>query len=56
MHLIFQFAIGWWMIFDVAARYPSMEQFHHAYHVIGVIGTISMIMYDDIKCSSVMDL
>lgn len=38
------FAAGWWMIFDVAARYPLMEEFHHAYHVCGVIGTISMIM------------
>ncbi|XP_046650441.1 transmembrane protein 50A-like [Daphnia pulicaria] len=38
------FASGWWMIFDVAARYPAMEVFHHAYHVCGVVGTISMIM------------
>lgn len=39
-----QFASGWWMIFDVAARYPSMTDFHHAYHVCGVVGTLSMIM------------
>ena len=32
------------MIFDVAARYPEMEAFHHAYHVCGVVGTLSMIM------------
>nr|CAH0099487.1 unnamed protein product [Daphnia galeata] len=38
------FASGWWMIFDVAARYPEMEVFHHAYHVCGVVGTLSMIM------------
>ena len=31
-----QFAIGWWMIFDVAACYPSMDEFHHAYHVCGL--------------------
>lgn len=47
------FAIGWWMIFDVAARYPSMEQFHHAYHVIGVIGTISMIMINMVSNSAI---
>jgi len=38
------FASGWWLIIDVAARFPDMETFHHAYHVCGVISTISMIM------------
>ncbi|XP_076341840.1 transmembrane protein 50A-like [Tachypleus tridentatus] len=39
------FFTGWWIILDVAAGYPHMEDFHHAYHVCGVLGTISLFMY-----------
>lgn len=40
----FQFSIAWWLIIDVAACYPDQESFNHAFHVCGVMGTISMIM------------
>jgi len=38
------FAVGWWIIIDVAARNPSNDDFDHAYHICGVVSTISLIM------------
>jgi len=38
------FSIAWWIIIDVASCYPDQDAFTHAYHVCGVMGTISMIM------------
>ena len=42
--VVFQFFTGWWIMIDCAAIYPSMSEMHHAYHVCGVIGTISFFM------------
>ncbi|XP_076310403.1 transmembrane protein 50A-like isoform X3 [Tachypleus tridentatus] len=43
------FFTGWWFILDVAARYPSMNDFHHAYHVCGVMGTLSLFMINAVS-------
>ncbi|XP_076325670.1 transmembrane protein 50A-like [Tachypleus tridentatus] len=43
------FFTGWWIILDVAAGYPRMEDFHHAYHVCGVLGTISLFMINAVS-------
>uniref|UniRef100_A0A4D5RB17 Transmembrane protein 50A n=1 Tax=Scolopendra viridis TaxID=118503 RepID=A0A4D5RB17_SCOVI len=43
------FFIGWWIIIDVAARYPSMDDFHHAYHVCGVMGTLALFMINAVS-------
>lgn len=40
----FQFFIGWWIIIDISARHSSVD-FSNAYHVCGVLGTISLFMY-----------
>ena len=41
----FQFFVGWWIVIDAAAGYPSNDQFHKACHVCGVVGTIALFMY-----------
>ncbi|XP_055357826.1 transmembrane protein 50A-like [Paramacrobiotus metropolitanus] len=38
------FAIGWWLIFDVAVVYSSQGDFPHPYHAIGVVATVAFIM------------
>ncbi|GAB6024248.1 Transmembrane protein 50A [Chamberlinius hualienensis] len=43
------FGIGWWIIIDVAAVYPSEEEFNHAYHVCGVIGTLALFMINAVS-------
>ncbi|XP_013785834.2 transmembrane protein 50A-like, partial [Limulus polyphemus] len=43
------FFTGWWIILDVAARYPSMDEFHHAYHVCGVMSTLSLFMINAVS-------
>jgi len=43
------FFMGWWIIIDVAAHYPSTEDFNHAYHVCGVFGTISLFMINAVS-------
>ncbi|KAF0294175.1 Transmembrane protein 50B [Amphibalanus amphitrite] len=43
------FFTGWWIMIDCAAIYPSMEEMHHAYHVCGVIGTISFFMINAVS-------
>jgi len=43
------FFIGWWIIIYVAARYPDSKDFNHAYHVCGVIGTISLFMINAVS-------
>ncbi|CAG0886577.1 unnamed protein product [Darwinula stevensoni] len=43
------FFSGWWIIIDVAARYPSTQDFNHAYHVCGVMGTLSLIMINAVS-------
>jgi len=47
------FALGWWLIIDVAARYPSSNDFDHAYHVCGVLSSISLIMVNLISNSQI---
>ncbi|KAG9508767.1 Transmembrane protein 50A [Fragariocoptes setiger] len=48
------FFTGWWIIIDVAARYGS-EQFHWAYHLFGVFGTVSFIIVNSISNSQLRD-
>jgi len=43
------FFTGWWVIIDVAARYPSSSDFNHAYHVCGVLGTVSLFMINAVS-------
>jgi len=43
------FFSGWWIIIDIAARYPSMEDFHHAYYVCGVMGTLALFMINAVS-------
>lgn len=43
------FFTGWWIILDVAACYPEKKQFDHAYHVCGVIGTLSLFMINAVS-------
>jgi len=43
------FFAGWWVIIDVAARYPSSSDFNHAYHVCGVLGTLSLFMINAVS-------
>lgn len=47
------FFVGWWIIIDVASNYPSMKEFNHAYHVCGVIGTISLFMINAVSNAQV---
>jgi len=39
-----QFGIGWWIIIDAAIAYPSQDDFHHACHICGVLGTVALFM------------
>jgi len=43
------FFIGWWIIIDCAAIYPSMHDMHHAYHTCGVVGTLSFFMINAVS-------
>ncbi|CAM1314664.1 TMEM50A (predicted) [Pycnogonum litorale] len=43
------FASGWWFIIDVAARYPSQDDFFHAYHTVGVMATLALFMINAIS-------
>jgi len=43
------FFIGWWIIIDISARYPSSSEFNHAYHVCGILGTISLFMINAVS-------
>ncbi|XP_014674486.1 PREDICTED: transmembrane protein 50B-like [Priapulus caudatus] len=49
----FLFFTGWWIIIDVAARYPSGNDFMHAYHVCGVVGTLAFFMINAVSNSAV---
>ena len=44
MYCLFQFFVGWWIIIDVAATYPDQNDFNHAFHTCGVVGTIAFFM------------
>jgi len=43
------FFTGWWIIIDVAAHYPSSDLFDHAFHVCGVMGTLSLFMINAVS-------
>ncbi|XP_022645888.1 transmembrane protein 50B-like [Varroa jacobsoni] len=47
------FAIGWWIMIDCAARHPSSAELNHAYHTIGVISTLSLIMVNVVSNAQV---
>lgn len=40
---------GWWIIIDVAAHYPSNDDFNHAFHVCGVMSTLSLFMINAVS-------
>ncbi|XP_064463771.1 transmembrane protein 50A-like isoform X1 [Ornithodoros turicata] len=40
---------GWWIIIDVAAHYPSNNDFNHAFHVCGVMSTLSLLMINAVS-------
>ncbi|KAH7944982.1 hypothetical protein HPB49_004089 [Dermacentor silvarum] len=44
-----KFFIGWWIIIDVAAHYPSNADFSHAFHVCGVMSTLSLFMINAVS-------
>ncbi|XP_077561791.1 transmembrane protein 50A [Haemaphysalis longicornis] len=43
------FFVGWWVIIDVAAHYPANDQFNHAFHVCGVMSTLSLFMINAVS-------
>ncbi|XP_049271766.1 transmembrane protein 50B isoform X2 [Rhipicephalus sanguineus] len=43
------FFIGWWIIIDVAAHYPSNADFSRAFHVCGVMSTLSLFMINAVS-------
>ncbi|XP_050033306.1 transmembrane protein 50A isoform X4 [Dermacentor andersoni] len=43
------FFIGWWIIIDVAAHYPSNADFSHAFHACGVMSTLSLFMINAVS-------
>ncbi|XP_065563031.1 transmembrane protein 50A-like [Artemia franciscana] len=47
------FFLGWWLILDVAAVYSSPDVFNHAFHVCGVMGTISFFMINSVSNSQI---
>ncbi|CAK9289949.1 unnamed protein product [Gordionus sp. m RMFG-2023] len=48
------FFIGWWILIDASAKYPSKLQFNHSYHVCGVIGTFALFMVNSISNQQVL--
>ncbi|CAG2100753.1 unnamed protein product [Medioppia subpectinata] len=47
------FFTGWWIIFDIAARYPSQDQFNHTYYIIGVCATLGLIMINTVTTEQI---
>ncbi|KAI0983869.1 hypothetical protein GJ496_012010 [Pomphorhynchus laevis] len=47
------FAIGWWIIIDAACMYPDNDDFKKAYHAIGVVSTIALIMINIVSSSRI---
>lgn len=43
------FAFGWWIVIDAAALYTKQEDFNHAYHTCGVIGTLALFMINAVS-------
>ncbi|XP_074602106.1 transmembrane protein 50A [Brevipalpus obovatus] len=42
------FFLGWWVIIDIAA-FAASSDFNHAYHVCGIIATISLFMINAVS-------
>lgn len=49
-----QFFSGWWIIIDVGARYTSND-FHFAFYIFGIFGTLSFIIVNSISNSQLRD-
>lgn len=49
-----QFFTGWWIIIDVGARYSS-EDFHGAFYMFGIFGTLSFIIVNSISNSQLRE-
>ncbi|CAF2338333.1 unnamed protein product [Rotaria sp. Silwood2] len=45
------FSAGWWLIIDVAVRYPSNDQFHKALLTIGIVASLALIFVNSISNS-----
>ncbi|CAF1612258.1 unnamed protein product [Rotaria magnacalcarata] len=45
------FAIGWWLIIDVAVCYPSNNEFHKALLTIGIVASLALIFVNSISNS-----
>uniref|UniRef100_A0A6G1S775 Transmembrane protein 50A n=1 Tax=Aceria tosichella TaxID=561515 RepID=A0A6G1S775_9ACAR len=48
------FFSGWWIIIDVGARYTSQD-FHGAFYLFGIFGTLSFIIVNSISNSQLRD-
>ncbi|UXI20281.1 Glycogen synthase kinase-3 beta [Sarcoptes scabiei] len=46
------FAVGWWIIIDISTHYFYPE-FNNAYHVCGVLGTISLLIINSVPTSRI---
>ncbi|PAA82158.1 hypothetical protein BOX15_Mlig032037g1, partial [Macrostomum lignano] len=42
-------SIGWWIMIDAAAGYPSQSEMHHAVHTCGVLATVAVFMVNSIS-------
>lgn len=49
-----QFFSGWWIIIDVGARYTS-DDFHGAFYLLGIFGTVSFIIVNSISNSQLRE-
>lgn len=47
------FFVGWWIIIDANAKYPS--EIANAYHVCGVFGTISLFMVNSVSNAQIRE-
>ncbi|CAG2183086.1 unnamed protein product, partial [Oppiella nova] len=43
------FFTGWWIIIDISARYTEGNDFYNAFHVCGVLGTLSLFMINAVS-------
>lgn len=43
------FFCGWWIVIDAAVKYPDNDQFNHAYHTCGAIGTLAFFLINSVS-------
>ncbi|CAF0740082.1 unnamed protein product [Rotaria sp. Silwood1] len=43
------FSAGWWLIIDVAVRYPSNDEFHKALLTIGIVASLALVFVNSIS-------